>query len=393
MLDRDQVVAALSAEDVAAHLGIVGAWRGRWLRSRRCGAADHSTEAFGLARDGMWHCHACDAGGDLLALLAIAERLDIRADFGAVLKIAATLAGVDDPDEFGAPAKPLARQRPELPSLPSLTERIALAKRRAAWVWERLMSPAELSFSSARLYLDRERGLDPTVLDRETLRETPMRCTPAEQARSPELAALSRTFAVPGVAVPVRSVTDGTLVDIRVRRFEPSGDQPKIVGMLGGTTAGSIGSGPRILVGCYGHPEFIDADLAVVTEGALDYLTALQVWPGAAVLGAVEAGSLSLVTAHAARQLAARDRTSRVLIVEQADPPRILRDGRTVAGAAEASINDDPNSAAKVAVRILGPQRVGWLFCGVAGAKDLNDLIRAKVNPLDHVRWWTEVGT
>jgi hypothetical protein len=395
MLDRDQVLAKLRAEDVAAHLGIIGAWRGRWLRSRRCGVADHSSEAFGLARDGFWHCHVCDCGGDLLALLALAEGLDIRADFGRVLAVAAALAGVDDPDEFGGPVRPAPRQRPELPPLPSLPERIAVAKRRAAWVWGRMVDPSELAISSARLYLHKERGLDPgAVFARESVRETPLRCTTDEIARSSELGSLSRSFAVPGLAVPVRAVDDGRLVDIRIRRFEPRDDQPKLVGMLGGVTSGSIGSGPRILVGCYGHPELVDADLAVITEGALDYLTALQCWPGGAVLGAVEAGSLALVTAHAARQLAARDRSSRLLIVEQADPPRTLRDGRVVAGAADASINDDPNSAAKVAVRILGPQRVGWLFCGERpGAKDLNDLVRSGAEPKHFIRWWIEVGT
>jgi len=109
----------------------------------------------------------------------------------------------------------------------------------------------------------------------------------------------------------------------------------------------------------------IDADSRGDHGGSLDYLTGLQIWPSAVVLGATEAGSLSLVAAHAARELAQRDSTSRLLIVEQRDPPRTLRDGRIVPGAADASVNEDPNAATKVAMRILGPRRVGWLFCAV----------------------------
>jgi len=77
-----------------------------------------------------------------------------------------------------------------------------------------------------------------------------------------------------------------------------------------------------------------------------------------------------------------------MIIVEQDDPPGVHRDGRTRLGAADAAINEDPNAAAKVAARVLGPARVGWLFCGGPGAtKDLNDLVRAGVAPQELVRW------
>lgn len=403
-IDKADVIAALRAEDVARHLGIVGQWRGRWLRSTRCGAADHSSEAFGLARDGMWHCWACDRGGDLLALIATSESLDLRADFGKVLALAAQIAGLDGEPEFGGGyVKPPPKPRPELPAQPPLPTRIANAKRRAAWVWERLYRWEEVAIdhggarrSVGDLYLQTRR-LDPAAIrKREDIRETPVRCTLEQTIKHPDLKSLAFSFATPGIALPVRSVDDGMLVDIRVRRYEPREHQPKIIGMLGGVTSASEQGRPRQLIGCYGHPEHIDADLVVIVEGALDYLSGLYIWPDAAVLGAVEAGSLALVTAHAARQLAARGGDGRMIIVEQSDPPRTLRDGRVVPGAADESINEGPNSAAKVAERILGPHRVGWLPCEGDAVKDLNDLVRRE--GLDahvftgRVRWWNDEG-
>lgn len=411
---RDTVLSALRAEDVARHLGIEGQWRGLWMRSRRCAQADHATEAFAIKRDGHWHCHACDVGGDLLALIATGERLDIRADFPRVLEIAAGIAGVDsDDDEFGAREKPAPKERPALPPQPPLADRIALARRRAEWVWDRLYRWAEVArsrgdgkmMSAGDVYLEC-RGLSPTSAHtREDIRETPMRVTAAEMAKSAELESLGYLFASPGIALPVRSVArPNELVDIRVRRFEPrvmldGRVQPKIVGMLGGITAASAEAGrPRQLIGCYGHPaELEDEPMVVVCEGWADYLTALEVWPEAKVLGAVEAGSMALVAAHAARMLAARDDRGRLVIVEQNDRARRSKDGRPLAGAADASVNEDPNAAAKAAIKILGPQRVGWLFCEADAdprVKDLNDLmgLRHAHEIQSMVRWWTEMG-
>jgi len=412
-IDKDAVIGQLTAEDVARHLGITGTWRGRWMRSMRCGTADHSSDAFALARDGMWHCWACDKGGDLLALVAASEGLDVRADFPRVLEIAARIAGVDDSDSFGAQVKLEPKPRAPAPPVAPLADRIALAKRRAAWVWDRLLAHADGARQRsdggwrtvAELYLE-SRGLSKDVQKREEIRETPMRATMEEIAKHPELKSLAYLFTAPGLVVPVRAVEGGALVDLRVRRYEPRPGQPKIVGLLGGITCGPAEQGrPRQLVGCYGRPHVLDDEqLVVIVEGLMDYLTALHRFPEAHVLGAVEAGSLALVTAHAARLLDRRDSHTRILIVEQNDPPRTLRDGRVVAGAADASINEDPTAAAKAAIRILGPKRVGWLFCGPPydgqaavtlgeGIKDLNDLVCAKVDADPMIRWESEIGT
>lgn len=383
---------ALRAEDVANHLGIKLQWRGRWARGRRCARSDHGSDAFGLARDGMWHCHACDEGGDLFKLIAVGEGLDVRADFGKVLEIAAGIAGVDAEDDFGGSDKPAPKARPAPPPVEPLEKRLELARRRAAWVWGRMMDQASAAQMGRRLvslaYLESARGIDPVIGQREDVRDAGVRCYPEELKKGgEELARLVKIFSVPGVAVPVRNPNDGGLVDIRIRRFDPRPDQPKIVGMLGGVTSAPAADGKgRELLGCYGFPHELTKDTIVVVEGLIDYLTAVLAWPEADVLGAVESGSLSLVAKHAALALAQRGDDGRLLIVEHAD-------GFGKAG--DKATNEEPNAAAKVAIRILGPRRVGWVFCdGVSSSgealKDLNDLWRT-ATPID-VRWWSDLG-
>lgn len=411
-VQRDDVLAALRPEDVANHLGIKGQWRGRWMRAARCAETDHGSECFALSREGNWHCHSCDKGGrDLLSLIALSEGLSTKDDFPKVLEIAAGIAGIEADsggDMFGiGPSKPPPRARPEPPPLAPLPQRIALAKKRAAWVWERLYADR----FGPQAYL-KHRGLDPEfILSRETIRCTPLQIPAELRAQiedrtsgiTPELRTLWFTMGTRkgtlSIAIPVRCVTDGAMVDIRLRRVEPLEGQPKIIGMIGNVTVSPAERGKtRQLVGCYGNPHAIDSDHVVVVEGALDYLTALQVWPNAQILGAVEAGTMALVAAHAAAALAARDNHSRLTIVEQCDPPRQLKDGRVVPGAADQSINEDPNAATKVAVRLLGhPRRVGWLFCQMADTlvdgkpvKDLNDLWRVGADIRGMHRWWTD---
>lgn len=390
-LDRAIVLAALRAEDLVRHYAIPGQWRGRWLRSDRCAVVDdheHGSMPFGISRDGKWHCWGCDQGGDLLKLVATGEKLDMRQDFPRILEIAAEIAGIEDDESFGSSGPRAPKARPPIAPVLPLAERITRAKKRAAWVWDRLSEETR----GADMYL-RSRGLDPVgICKLEDLRETPMRCSPAEWVGKPDLKSLSYLFASPGVALPVRCVTTGEKVDIRVRRVEPRENQPKIIGMLGGVTSGPAEGGrTRQLVGCYGFPHSIDpgpSRTVVVCEGWADYLTGLCLWPDWQILGAVDAGSLGLVAAHAARGLADYP-GGRLLIVEQNDG---------AGAAADRSVNEDPNAATKVAVRILGPKRVGWLFCEDDGGgggyqvKDLNDLVRRGRDARAMVRWWVDLS-
>lgn len=403
MANRDQVLEALRADDVARHLGITGTWRGRWMRARRCGRTDHDSDAFGLARDGMWHCWSCDEGGDLLKLIAIGEGLDVRAEFPAVLEVAAGIAGLVDEDDFGGGVV-APKVRPPPPPVDPIARRIEVARKRGAWAWARMQQriPASTGkLSGADRYLELVRGLPTSqVRAREEYREAPILISKAELERmggdDSDLAKFARMFAHPGIALPVRSPIDGAIVDIRVRRYEPGTkadgtERAKIVGMLGGVTSYDHGDAGRELLGCYGFPHDLSSDCVIVTEGMFDYLTALVAWPNADVLGAVEAGSMSLVAKVAAKALARRGDDGRLIIVEHEDG--ITKDGRS--GAARRSIFEEPNAATKVAVSIIGPRRLGWVFCGGKDAqgnalKDLNDMwiANAKITP----SWWSDMG-
>lgn len=372
-IDRDTVVAALRAEDVAQHYGIKGVWRGRWMRSRQCGATDHPTDAMGISRDGRWHCHACDDGGDLLKLIAIAERVDVRNDFSRVLELAAGIAGIVPDDDFGG-GKPTPPPRaPVAPEIP-IGVRLQLARRRAEWVWSKLFTT---SGSVIATYLGERGILEPgDVLSREELRMTPAKIPSDLIAKSEDLRRLAHMFGPPGVAVPVRSPIDGAMVDIRVRRIDPAPDKPKIVGMLGGVVRER-----DELHGCYGRPhDPRDYDRAIIVEGLADYLTALMLWPDAWVLGATDAGCYPLVARFAARTLASRGGGDVVLVAqrdfvgtddEYKAKTEVGKANRS--GAADRSVDE----ASKNVMSILGTRGVAWVEC--APHKDLNDRFRAGV--------------
>jgi hypothetical protein len=358
--DKQTVLDALRAEDVAAHYDLCGAWRGRWMRSRRCAQADHASDAFGLARDGMWHCWSCDTGGDLIKLVALAEKLDIRADFSRVLEIAAGIAGIVADDDFGG-GKPAPRKREPIPELPPIAERLAMATKRASWLWSRLRPLDRVGAAYAR-----SRGIDlaevmngeeltstPTIIDR-----TNAKCTPGS-----DLERLANLFGPFGVCLPVRALTDGRLLDVRVRRIEPKknehGEQPKIVGMLGGV----IREG-HTLYACYGHPNRIRSESVIVVEGIFDYLTARMLWPKSDVLGATDAGSYPYVALHAARTLKLAGGGS-VVLVAQRDQP--LDDAAWRAntdpkknGAADMAVCE----ATKHVISVLGTRSCSWVECG-----------------------------
>jgi hypothetical protein len=370
VISRDQVLEALRAEDVAAHYDIKGPWRGRWMRAPRCFVADHGGDAMGLARDGMWHCHSCDDGGDLLKGIALAERLDIKADFRKVIEVAAAIAGVEDEDNFGETQKPPKPERPKPPALPSLAERVAIAKKRAAWLWANLTEGSR----GVALYLE-QRGLDAAaVCARETIKTTPLAIERSKLTGNEDREKLGRMFSVAGIAIPVRHVVDGSLVDVRVRRFEPRPDQPKVIGMLGGVV-----SERHELVGCYGNPHLITSDCVVVVEGVADYLTALQIWPHADVLGATHAGVYPLVARHAAKCLGQNGGGTVILVAQRdfagddAAYKATWKDanGKPVDGAADRAVDE----ATKNVISLLGVYACAWVEC--APHKDLNDRWRA----------------
>lgn len=356
-LDRDTVVGALAPHELCDHYGIALRWHGRWGRARRCPRTDHGTDAFAVSRDGRWHCHACDEGGDLLHLIAAAEQLDIRVDFPKVLEVAAAIAGIST-DGFGEPDKPPPPKRAPPPPLEPLEQRIARAQKRAAWLWQRLQSIAldmsrPMIGSAPRQYL-KHRGINFARLPADEVRYTPAAISMSEaKERGGDLLTLFRMWTysddveVAGIAIPVRHVETGALVDVRCRRIDP-GSGPKVIGMIGG-----VPHSEGELVGCYGHPHALAKRVVCVVEGLPDYLTGVALWPDFDVLGAVDAASYPLVAAHAAAYCAQSG--AQLVLVAQDDGP-----GR----AADRAVD-------KAAARALRWQIMPeWLEC--APHKDLN---------------------
>lgn len=377
-IDKAEILARLTAEHVANHYAIAGRWAGRWLRSRSCGSDYHATAAMGLAADGKWHCWSCDAGGDLLALVARCERLDVASDFGRVLEVAAQLAGVDLSleVEFGAPTPAPPRKAPPAPPVIELRERLAKAQPRARWIWEHLgpMTARSLSWRSIGELPPRAAANVRSLgfvwsadeigkFDRESL---PSSVAPDKASSRSIWSTYCRD---PGYAIAVRHVETGALVDVRARYFEPKPDAPKILGMLGGVCSDARRDGGADLVGCYGWPHALEADQVVVVEGWADYLTACERWPRADVLGAVDAGQYPLVASFAARHLAERGDDGLLVLVAQNDAKR--PDGTP--GAADRAVN----LASKRAINLLGPPRVRWIECSAYSEKDLNDIAQA----------------
>lgn len=396
-LDKQVVIDALRVEDVLAAYSIDGRWSGRWLRSKRCPATVHGTDGFGISREGKWHCHGCDiGGGDLLSLIAAFEGLDCRNAFGDVIAVAATIAGVDENDDFGPSPTARKPRKPATPApvIPPLAERIATARARCEWVWSHLKSPDqnERTASTGRHWYLESRGLRWSELPHHAkinVRDLGFWTVPGDYDKLAEVCgedwdppdrrritkALTSIYNAIGVGVCVRHVETGILTDIRARRAEPAEGEPKILGMKDGVTVDTRQHGTD-LVACYGNPHHMESDLVFVGEGWADYLTACLRWPKADVLGSVDAGSYPLVASFAARYLAERG-GGRLVLIAQNDPPRTKKkpDGteEIIRGAADRAVD----AAAKRAIGLLGPDGVGWLEASRYGVKDLNDIARA----------------
>lgn len=105
-----------------------------------------------IAPDGTLgvHCFSCDAGGDVLDLVAVAHGLDVRRDFPLVLRRAAELAGSHAANHSGGRRKP-SRDREPAKSWPPVSEvqglwsaclRVGDDAEVAAWLRSRAVDPA-----------------------------------------------------------------------------------------------------------------------------------------------------------------------------------------------------------------------------------------------------------
>lgn len=369
-LDRAAVRDALTPELVAAHYGIEGRWLGKWMRSRQCPITVHASQAFGISRDGMWHCWSCDQGGDLLDLVAAGEALDIKREFGDVLEVAAAIAGVVDEDSFGAATPKPRAPRPAV--VEDRAQRISIARIRAKWLWlrldPRLVPMGKRDDAGEGPEYLRRRGLDPMDLARmgESIRFAPAQINPIELAGREELQKTRAMFAPPAVCLPVRSIIDNELTDVRTRRLRPREGEPKILGMPGGVTWPD-----GELAGCYGRPASLGLGDVILVEGWADYLAARLAWPEEDVLGAVDAGQLRAVAGFAAAHCADVGSRLVMLVHHDGDEDEAIDKGKPSPAGAVAA-----DRATVTAIRAgLAPSDLLILDClEFFGVKDLAEL-------------------
>lgn len=330
MLDLEEVRHALTARRVLDYYQLPTRRSGRAeLESSACPRrADHTRRAFTInLQTGQWMCWPCDIGGDPLRLVAEFEHLSDRDDFPTVLARAAEIAGV------------VASDVPE-------AER---ARRAEQWRRERLARAA--AERAVRAELER------TAVPRATRYwESLPRCHDrgiqylAERGLAASVPLIRFDAGSPALPLFTRA---GEIRNV-VRRRLPELGEPKVTGLKGCPTAGTL----------LGAVTAIAADRpAVIVEGVADALTAAIAWPQAAVLGAHGACNLPAVVRVAA-PIVVRQRTRLVLV------PHNDRIGH---GAAR--------EAGQLAIEAGLSVRAGTLAIVRHGEKDLNDAWRRGWRP------------
>ena len=252
------------------------------------------------AETGLWKCHHCSSSGGLFDLVAGYAGIDPKADFQKALGVAATIAGVPHgvPDEEYAALLEAHRARRAEQSAAEAARRERVRARMPS-IWSALTR----RHVKGESYL-RERGIDPSALfDRDAVRYS----------------------AHGDPAVRLHDLATGTLTGIQYRML--SGDK-KLLAHPGSQTAGAS------LLGRLAQLE--RTRVAVIVEGLADTLTALLVWPEAAVFGAAGAEQLETVGATVAAAVAQRGGI--LLIVPDNDEVGVKNTARAVMAAAAAGL-------------------------------------------------------
>lgn len=379
-LERDAVLAALRPRDVIARYQIEGRERGDEFRTRICPACGPRTRADAVAINlatGRWSDHAHGCAGDLLALVAGLNNLDVKRDFEQVLAIAADIAGVGPESDPAAVERHRQRMRDDEHRRKLERERrTADGKRRAAAIWQEC---ARACPWAGEKYLREQRGLDVEQLVRRDLVRF------GQGHGDPYVALYSSLGQV--VNVVARRIDVGRICPAchvltrgadRCWRCSGSLDGaepgPKTPGAKDAPTAGTL----------VGHLQQLrPGGTAVVVEGVIDSLTAALAWPDAVILGAHGVGNYPLVAGYAARHV--RDRAAHLFLVAHNDPPR--RDpatGDTRPGIGQAAADE----AMRLAIEegLVTTDGGGEPVCRVravdiGGHKDLNDAWRAGWRP------------
>lgn len=207
-------------------------------------------------------CHGCGFRGSVLDVLAAYFGLDVKRDFGEVMRHARDLAGTDAPPRPWTPPPP--REPPPIEEVRA--------------VLQQGLAPAD---SPAAGWL-RARGLDPAA------------CTPLARVIRSTWPAWARAGDPPRpwAAGPYRLLLPvydaaGALRSVRVRRIRGSSG-PKEIAPLGCAATGFVfanRAAVEVLRGAAGP--------VLVVEGAPDYLTWATVAPRRAVIGLPGSGAIT----------------------------------------------------------------------------------------------------
>lgn len=325
-LDLDEVKHALRPHAVLDQYSIRYKRSGDQLESRSCPRrADHDRRALVVNRiSGLWWCHPCNYGGDLLHLVAELERLEIVRDFPAVLAKAAEIAGVSATDLNDDERAQRRAQIRHQHAAEESAEASARAQRDAAAIDIASRYWSQLTRDDARgiAYLERRGVL-------EALRYDAIRFAP-EHGGSPSIPLHTR---------------DGKIRNVVCRRLPELGE-PKTPGLARCPTPGTLMNSV-----C----DIEAGRSCVLVEGVFDAITATLMWPHDIVLGAHGAGNLAKVASVAAPRC--REVGTRLLIVPHND----------LAGYGGAK------RAARAALDAGLSARDGSLTIVHTGSKDLND--------------------
>lgn len=256
-IDVDEVRAALQPRAVLEFYGWKVKRSGDEFESSACPArGDHSRRAFLVnASSGRWRCFPCATSGDLFDFIAAVERLNMPAEFSAVLAKAAEIAGVG-PSTLSAEERDAKRAEwKERQRVAEQKEREERKARDAAAIETATAYWDSLDATNARgiEYL-RARGVEAVLDIPNAVRFDP------KHGGAP--------------AIPLFN-WKGQIHNVVVRRF-PEFGEPKTPGLPRCPTWGTLGM--RI--------ELAEAHLdTVITEGLFDTLSALVVFRKVAVFG------------------------------------------------------------------------------------------------------------
>ena len=213
----------------------------------------------------VWKCHGCQAGGDVLSLVAAARSLSVSRDFKQILVEAARLAGlwqiVDELEGRGVAPEPMPIARTTLP--PVEPERTYPPLGEVEAFWAAGGPPDEDAGVSEYLW---SRGLNPVLVD----------CGGLARAIQPvgELPRWARCrfgdWREAGYRIVVPMVdAGGDLRSLRGWRVTDS-DGPKRIPPFGHRASGLVMADPWALAWLRGERE---PERVVVVEGEPDFLT------------------------------------------------------------------------------------------------------------------------